>query len=111
MLVADGDDRVEEDPDLLDHPHQPLDVGLGRIALVGRRLHPVEGQGREGERVPAEGIAVLAQDRSAVTLDGGRQLAQRRVIGALRFGGGQPDRRRRSLLAADRFFPRRHASS
>ena len=38
VLVADRDDRIQEEADLLDHRHQPLDVRLGGIALVGRRL-------------------------------------------------------------------------
>ena len=68
IVLADQDERIEEAADLLDHRHQFLDVRLGRIALVGRRLDFVDRQRHDQHRRAAERIAIGAQDGAAIVL-------------------------------------------
>ena len=75
--MADGDDRIEEAADLLDHAHQPLDVRVGRIALIRRRLDARDRQRDEQQRLPAERIAVAAEHGAAVLLDLRRERVER----------------------------------
>jgi hypothetical protein len=62
-------------PDLFDHRHQLLDVRVRRIALVGRRLDPIDRQRHDQDRRPAERIPIRPQDGAAVLLDRARQIA------------------------------------
>ena len=65
----DGDDRVDETVDLLDHLEQPFGVRLGEVALVGGRLHLLTGQEREDLPVAADRVAIDGQGAAAVLVD------------------------------------------
>ena len=70
--------------------HQPLDVRLGRIALIRRRLDPIDGQRRQNRRGAAEGLTIGPPARPRrPRRSGQRDYALRRrlasaVSGALR---------------------------
>ena len=53
-----GDHRIEETSDFLDHSGQPLVVGLGKIALERRGLNAVDGKHGYKQRMPAERVAI-----------------------------------------------------
>ena len=69
VVTTDRDNRIEKPPDRLDHYHQPLDVRVGRIALIRSRLHLPDGQRDQQQGRPAKRVAVAAQHRAAVGFD------------------------------------------
>ena len=77
-VVTDRDNRIEKPPDRLDHAHQPLDVGVGRIALIRSRLHLVHRQRDQQQRRSAKRVAVAAQHGSAVGFDEAGQTVESR---------------------------------
>ena len=84
-------------------------MGIGRIALIRRRLHAIDRQAGQQQRLAAERIVVSTQNGAAIGLDAPRERVQCVAAGVLRFAGTQPYRGRRDFLAADRFLPRWHA--
>ncbi len=65
-----NDHRIQIPAELVHGRGQPLDVGLGEIALEGCGLHQVDRQGREDLPVAAERVLVGGQDGAAVGFDG-----------------------------------------
>ena len=103
-VLAHDDDRIEEAADLLDDRHQLLDVRVGRVALVRRRLDAVDRQRDEQQRRAAERIAVASDDGAAVVFDLRGQPVDVGASGLARFRGGEPDGRGCGFLAADRLL-------
>ena len=75
---ACDDQRIEEAAQLVDGQRQAGDVGLGEIALVGRRVEFVDGQRHEQLPVGAQRIAIGGQDLAAVGTDLVHQLLDAR---------------------------------
>ena len=57
------DDRIDEAVDLLDRLVQPLGVGRGEVALVGRGLDLLQREQAEDLPVLADGLAERGQHR------------------------------------------------
>ena len=81
--------------------HQPLDVRVGRIALVRRRLDAGDRQRDDQQRLAAERIVVLPEDGAAFVLDLRRELVERAGGDLFGFRRRQPDGPRRDLLPPD----------
>jgi len=73
VLVRNGDDRIEETAERLDHSHQPLDVRLRWIALIGCRLDPIDRQRREHRGSAAEWLTVSSDHHPVVGSDPGQE--------------------------------------
>ena len=97
VVVADGDDRIEEAADLFDDAHQPLDVRVRRIALVRRRLDAIDGQRDEQQRRAAERVAVARQNGAAVRFDVAHQPGRPRIVGEPGVAGLEAHRLRRGF--------------
>ena len=91
FVAADDDDRIEEAADFLDDGHQPLDVRIGRIALVRCRLDAIQGKRNEEQRLAAERIVVRGEHCAVIGLDLRRQSFDLGAACLLRFSGRQPD--------------------
>ena len=109
VVLADRHDRIEEDADLLDDRHQLLDVRIGGVALVRRRLDTIDRQRGQQQRRAAERIPIAADDGAAVVLDLRGEAIDLRPSDLADFGGGEPDGRGRDFLAPDGRFAWRHA--
>jgi hypothetical protein len=108
VVVTYGDNRIEKPPDRLDDAHQTLDVRVRRIALIWRRLHPIDRQRDEQQWRAAERVVVPAQDSAPVGFDLRRQGVNRGGFDVAGFGGAQANRCGRRFLAANRLLARRH---
>ena len=93
------DDRVEEAVERLDHFHQPLDVRVRRVALIGRGLDAIDRQRDDEDRRAAKGVAIGAEDCAAVAFDDRRQRLGLTDAGAVSAGD-------RPIDAAACFFRR-----
>ena len=65
---------IEKAAELGDDAFEFARVGVGKIALVGRRLDLVDGQRGEDQPMFAERLAVSRQHFAAVPVDGVLQL-------------------------------------
>src|SRR5207248_5510047 len=93
----------------LDDSHQPLDMGIRRIALIRRRLDAIYRERDEKQRLAAERIVVRGQHRAAMGLDLLRQSLDLGAAGVLRFSGRETNGRGRNFLAANWLLAWRHA--
>lgn len=59
---ADRNDGIKKATDLSDNPFQLPDMGIGNIPLIGRRLHKIDRQCREGQPVATIGFAIDGED-------------------------------------------------
>ena len=109
-VVAHRDDGIEEAPDLFDDAHEPLHVGIGRIALIRRRLDAIHRQRDDQKRRSAEGIAVAPEYNPSVSLDAFGQAVDLASGRVLHLGRGEADRGWRHFLSSNGLFLRSHAS-
>ena len=76
-VMTNNDDRIEEASNLLDDGHQALDVGVGRVPLIRRRLNPINRQRDQQYECGAQRIAIRPNDSSAI----GDNLSCQLVLG------------------------------
>jgi len=113
------DDWIEKTADLADDGLELSHMGIGEVALIGRRLDEFDRQRRQHQPAASVGLPIHRQHLPAVFLDCPMQLRDlpgRR--GGLQFNRGQADRcAGRSLPSFDRngagalfSFRRRHGT-
>src|SRR5262249_54670123 len=104
------DERIEETIERFDHRHEPLDVGIRRIALKRRRLDTIDRQRHDQDGLAAKRIAIGAEHHAAVALDERRERVGRAGLCAGLFRR-EADRRGLLLLSADRLLLFGHAGA
>ena len=105
---CDCDDRIEKHPGAVQHVGEPAMVHLRKVALERGRLDRIDRQHGDHERMPAEGVAVLADDHAPLAFHQPGKLLQlgrggleaalgRRKAARARLGLAGPPARRGAL--------------
>ena len=105
VVLPDRDDRIEESAERLDHGHQPLDVRLGRIALIRRRLDAIDRQRSQDGRRAAERLTVGRQHgASSAAISPASARTRSSSTDAVSVASARPTSGADLLAAADAFF-------